>query len=154
MTTPFHAQHSHRRDQLSPRSPKVHPNLCNEGGSGGRVVFEGWGNLLLRLVVSGETVDTGLDQDETELGILILAVDLEVLTNRDSLFDEVPEILGDLGSKTAGLQDTEDLVTSDKTHLWDTMRVTESNTDLGGGKTFAGQFGDVLNDIIRGGLEP
>ena len=73
---------------------------CNEGGRGGGVVLERWGDLLLRLVVASETVDAGLDENETELGVLVLAVSLEVLADGDSLFDEVPEVLGDLGSKT------------------------------------------------------
>ena len=73
---------------------------CNEGRSGSRVVLERRGDLLLGLVVTSKTVDTRLDQDETELGVLVLAVGLEVLADGDSLFDEVPEVLGDLGSKT------------------------------------------------------
>ncbi len=73
---------------------------CNEGGGGGGVVLERWGDLLLRLVVASETVDTGLDENEAELGVLVLAVRLEVLAHGNGLFDEVPEILGDLGRKT------------------------------------------------------
>lgn len=34
------------------------------------------------------------------------------------------------------------------------MRVTEGNTDLGGGQTLAGKLGDLLNNILRGGFEP
>ena len=45
-------------------------------------------------------MDAGLDQNETELGVLVLAVGLKVLADRDRLFDKVPEILGDLGRKT------------------------------------------------------
>ena len=56
--------------------------------------------------------------------------------------------------RTMGLQDTKNLVTGDKAHLRDTMRVTEGNTDLGGCQTLASQLADVLNDIIGGGLEP
>lgn len=56
--------------------------------------------------------------------------------------------------RTVGLQDTEDLVTGDKAHLGDAVRVTEGNTDLGGSETLARQLGDVLDNILRGGLEP
>ena len=63
---------------------------CNEGRSGSRVVLERWGDLLLRLVVASETVDAGLDENETELGVLVLAVGLKVLADGDRLFDEVP----------------------------------------------------------------
>ena len=73
---------------------------CDEGGSGRRVVLERGRDLLLGLVVAGETVNAGLDENEAELGVLVLAVGLEVLADGDSLFDEVPEVLGDLGSKT------------------------------------------------------
>ena len=45
-------------------------------------------------------MDTGLDENKAELGVLVLAVDLKVLADGDRLFDKVPEILGDLGRKT------------------------------------------------------
>jgi hypothetical protein len=44
-----------------------------------------------------ETVDAGLDGDETEFGVFVLAVCLEVLADGNCLFDEMPEILGDRG---------------------------------------------------------
>ena len=58
------------------------------------------------------------------------------------------------GRHTVGLQDTEDLVTGDETDLGDTVRVTEGDTDLGGSETLASQLGDVVDDILGGGLEP
>ena len=45
-------------------------------------------------------MNTGLDENEAELGVLVLAVDLKVLADGDRLFDKMPEILGDLGRKT------------------------------------------------------
>ena len=52
------------------------------------------------------------------------------------------------------LKNPEDLVASDKAHLGDTVRVTEGDTNLGGGKTLACKFDDVLDDFVRGRLEP
>ena len=60
---------------------------CDEGGSGRRVVLERWRDLLLALVVASETVDAGLDENEAELGVLVLAVTFEMLANGDSLLD-------------------------------------------------------------------
>jgi len=74
--------------------------LSNEGGGGGRVVLEGGGNLLLGLVVARKTVDPRLDQDKTELGVLVLPVDFEVLANGNRLFNEVPEVLRDGWAKS------------------------------------------------------
>ena len=40
------------------------------------------------------------DQDETELGVLVLAVGLQVFANGNRLFDEVPEVLRDGWAKS------------------------------------------------------
>lgn len=70
-------------------------SLSDERRSSRGVVLERRRDLLLRLVVASETVDTGLDEDETELGVLVLPVDLQVLADGDRLFDEVPKVLWD-----------------------------------------------------------
>lgn len=59
--------------------------LCNQGGSGGSLVAPGWGQNANGLVVTGETVDTGLNKNQAELGVLVLAVALKVLADSDSL---------------------------------------------------------------------
>lgn len=72
----------------------------NKRRGGGRVVFERWCDLLLRLVVAGKAVNTGLNQDQTELRVLVFPVGLEMLANSNSLLHEVPEILGNAGSES------------------------------------------------------
>ena len=57
-------------------------------------------------------------------------------------------------ARTLALQHAEDLVAGDKAHLGNSMRVTEGDTDLGWGETLAGEFDDVLDDLVGGGLEP
>ena len=59
--------------------------LGDESGGGGGLVAPGGGQDTDGLVVTGQTVDTGLDQNEAELGVLVLAVALEVLADGDSL---------------------------------------------------------------------
>ena len=56
--------------------------------------------------------------------------------------------------RTVGLQDTEDLVTREEAHWWDAVRVAEGDTDLGGGHALARELGDVVNDVLRGRLQP
>ena len=78
-------------------------NICtlgNQSRSSGRVVFESGRNLLLRLVVASETVDTRLDENQAELGVLVLAVRLEMLAHGNRLFDEVPKVLRDGWAKS------------------------------------------------------
>jgi len=49
--------------------------LHNHGGGVGGLVLEvGWEHLS-ETVVTRETVDAGLDEDETELGVLVLTVE-------------------------------------------------------------------------------
>lgn len=75
-------------------------HLGDKGRSSRRIVLEGGSDLLLGLVVPREPVDPRLDQDKTELRVPILPVNLEVLSHRDRLFDEVPKVLRDGWSKS------------------------------------------------------
>jgi len=99
-------------------------------------------------------VDPRLNQDETELGVLVLATDFKMLANGNRLFDEVPKVLRDGWAKSLGFEDTEDFVSSDETDLGDTVRVTEGDTDLGWSQTLTSQLDDVVDNIFRGGFEP
>lgn len=99
-------------------------------------------------------MDTRLDQNEAELGVLVLAVLLEVLAHRDGLLDQVVEVLGDLRGETVGFEDTEDLVTSGNLDLGNTVGVTENDTDAGGGQTLTSVLDDLLLDVLRRLLEP
>jgi hypothetical protein len=44
-------------------------------------------------------VDTGLDENEAELAVLVLAIGLEVLADGNSLLDKHVEVLWDVGAK-------------------------------------------------------
>lgn len=59
--------------------------LSNDGAGSGGLVLPGGREDTDGLVVTGKTVDTRLDQNETELGVLVLAVTLKVLSDSDSL---------------------------------------------------------------------
>jgi hypothetical protein len=136
------------REQTSQR------HLSDQSRGSSRIILERRWDLLLGLVVPGEAVDPGLDQDKTELGVLVFPVGLQVLADGDRLFDEVPEVLWDGWSQSVGFEDTENLVTGDETDLGNAVRVTEDNTNLGGGETLTGELDDVLNNIIGSGLQP
>lgn len=60
-------------------------NLSNESAGGGTLVPPGRGKDTDGLVVARQTVDTGLDENEAELAVLVLAITLEVLADRDGL---------------------------------------------------------------------
>ena len=63
----------------------VMERLRDEGAGSGALVSPGWWEGTDGLVVAGETVDTGLDENEAELAVLVLAVALEVLADGNGL---------------------------------------------------------------------
>lgn len=150
MPVKLHLYVLHHNDH--PHQP--YERLCDESGGGGALVPPGRGKGTDGLVVTGETVDTGLDENEAELGVLVLAVDRQVLADGDSLLDEHVEVLGDLGSEAGRLEDSENLVASDNSDLGDTVRVTEDLTNLGGSGALLRELADLLDDLLGGGLEP
>jgi hypothetical protein len=98
-----HATHSGMSDNASVLSPIMTSSLqtpwpcdlllftirlCDECAGGGALVSPGWWKSTDGLVVAGETVDTGLDENEAEFGVLVLAVALEMLADGDGLLDE------------------------------------------------------------------
>ena len=64
------------------------PGLGDQGGGGGRLVLEGGGDHALGAVVTRKTMDTRLDQNKTELAILVLSVAVQVLAHADGALRE------------------------------------------------------------------
>ena len=99
-------------------------------------------------------MDTGLDQNQVELGVLVLAVLLEVLSDGDRLLDQVVEVFGQRGRETVSLQDAEDFGAGDRLDLADAVRVTEDGADVGRGQALLGELADNVDDLLRGDLQP
>jgi hypothetical protein len=58
------------------------------------------------LVVPRQSMNTGLDQNQSKLGITILSVTLKMLSDRHGLFDKLIQVLGDFWGESIGFQDT------------------------------------------------
>lgn len=86
------------------------------------------GQYSLGLVVTGQPVDPAFNENQAELGILVLSVSLQMLPDCHSLLDEVVEILGQVRGQALGLEDPQDLVTGDEAHLGHTMGVPQNHT--------------------------
>lgn len=68
-------------------------NLRDHGAGSRALVPPGWWENSNSLVVAGEAVNAGLDENQTELGVLVLAVSLQVLADSDSLAISIRMIL-------------------------------------------------------------
>lgn len=75
-------------------------------------------------------MNSTLDQNQSELGVLVLLVALQVLSDGDSLLDQHVQILGNGRGQTRLLQDAQDLVTSDTLDLSNTIGITKNDTNL------------------------
>ena len=102
--------------------------LSDQSRSGGRLVLPVGGQLAGTLVVAGQAVDARLDENEAELGVLVLAVDLEVLAHVHGLLDQVVQVLRDVWCQTLGLEDAEDLVARQRLDVGNTLGVPKPDT--------------------------
>ena len=103
-------------------------SLGYKSGSCWTFVLPDRGQHTLCFVVSGQSVDTGFNQNQTELGVLVLAVHTEMLADGNSLFDQEIKILWQLRGQTLLLEDAQDFVASDKADLGNSMRISEDDT--------------------------
>jgi hypothetical protein len=99
-------------------------------------------------------VDSGLDENESELCVLVISVSLKVLADRDGLLDEVVKVLWKLGSEAMSLEDPKNLVTGDVLDLRNSVRISEDDTNLRRRGTFPGEFANLLCYLLRRDLEP
>jgi hypothetical protein len=128
--------------------------LGNHGtGSGGFVLPVGR-KLTGGSVVTGKTVNSGFNQNETEFRVLVLAILLQMLTDLDGLLDKHVKILGDFRGKSVGLEDADNLLASNGLDLGDTIGITENDTNLRRSQTLLGELADVILDISGGDLKP
>lgn len=127
-------------------------NLRNHGTGSGRLVLPVSRKLSCSSVVSSKSVDSGFDQNQSELGVLVLSVALQVLTDLNGLLDKHVKVLGNFGGKSVGLEDTNNLLSGDRLDLGDTIGITQDNTNLGRGQSLLGELADVFLDISRGDL--
>ena len=113
----------------------------------------GWKRLDVAVVAS-ESVDSALNKNESELGVLVPTTLLQMLSDVHSLFDKVVEVFGDLWGEADLLQDSEDFASSDALHLWDTDGISESNADLRRRVALLGQFRNGIDDVVGGDSNP
>lgn len=99
-------------------------------------------------------MDSRLDQNQSELRVLVLSVSLQVLSDGNSLLDQEVQVLWDLWGQTVRFQDSQDLVTSDNLGLGNTVSISQKNTNLRRSQTLSGVLDDLLNNLTGGQLEP
>lgn len=77
-----------------------------------------------------------------------------MLSDGNSLLDQVVQILRDLWGQTVRSQDSQDLVTGDDLSLGNTVGISQDDTNLRRSQTLSGVLDNLLNNVIRRQLEP
>lgn len=73
-------------------------------------------------------MDTRFDQNQSEFGVLVLSVALQMLADGDGFLDQIVQILWDVWPQAQRFQDSQDFVAADETHLSNTVRITKDDT--------------------------
>ena len=72
-------------------------------------------------------MDSALDKNQSELGVLVLPVPLKMFPDADSLLDQIVDVLGKLWSHALALQNTQNLVASDESNLRLIIKLINAN---------------------------
>ena len=78
-------------------------------------------------------MDSRLDEDQSEFAISVSSLLLDMLSNVNSLLDQVVEILWQGGGDSIDLEDSKNLRSGDSFNLRNTVLISKENTDLGWG---------------------
>ena len=78
-------------------------------------------------------MDSRLDEDQSEFAISVSSLLLDMLSNVNSLLDQVVEILGQGRSDSIDLENSKNLRSGDSFNLRNTVLISKENTDLGWG---------------------
>lgn len=106
---------------------------------------------FLGLIVTSQPVDLAFSENQTKLGVLVLSVSLQMLSDYNSILDE---IFRQVRGQVLGLEDPRDLVASYETYLGHTMGVPQNCAYLRGRQDLFGHVEDLLFEIIRCELQP
>ena len=93
-------------------------------------------------------MDSALDENESELAVLILSVSLQVLPHVDCLLDQVVEVLGDFGGESVLRHVSVVLVSGDSLILGDAVVVSEHDSDLRGRGALLGELNNLFDQFI------
>jgi len=97
-------------------------------------------------------MDPGLDENQAELGVLVLSVALKMLADGNGLLNQHVKVFGDLWGKAVGFEDSKNLVTRHNLDLSNAMGVSQDNADLGRCCSLLGQLADLVHDLLGSGL--
>ena len=99
-------------------------------------------------------MDSGFDQNQSKLGVHVLAVSLQVLAHGHGFLDQTVQIFRQSRRQTLTLQDAHDFGVGHRGHLRDAVVISQDDADLRRRHAFLRHLRDHVFDFIRGGFAP
>lgn len=107
----------------------------------------GW-YLSSSSIVSSDSMNSRLLDGKSVLGIFVTLVLLKMLSDVQSLLDQMIKILWDFSSKSFFSKKSLNFLSTQESHLRDTIAVSQDDTDLALGMTLFGELNNELFDIL------
>merc|ERR1711981_196471 len=101
----------------------------NQGSSSLGIVFPVGLDNSLGSVVSSQSVDSGFNQNQSKFTVLVLSVLVQMLSHSNSLLNKKVQIFRQVNRNSVGLQDSQDLVSSDVLGLRNAHLISQVNAD-------------------------
>ena len=92
-------------------------------------------------------MDSRFDQNKSEFTVDVSSEFLDVLSDVNSFLDKMVKIFWDGSGDSSNLQDSENLGASDTLNLWDTILISENNTNLRWSLSSLGHFDNLGGQI-------
>ena len=92
-------------------------------------------------------MDPAFLEVESELTIKVFLILFQVLSHANSLFNKMVQVLRDLWCNSFLLEDSLDFSTSKEPDLWDTVLVSQNNTDLALSESLFGEPDYKVYDV-------
>ena len=99
-------------------------------------------------------MDSRLNEDQSEFAILVSSMLLDMLSNVNSLLDQVVKVLRQRRGNSVHLEDSEDLRSSDSLNLRDTVLISQQDTDLRWSRSSLGQLNHLISQILSRDMNP
>jgi len=99
-------------------------------------------------------MDSCFNQNQAEFWIPVLSISFQMFSNSNSFLDQAMQILRQRWGQSFGFQNSQNLVPSDVSHLGNTMRISQYNTDLRWSETLLSQLVGLLFHIFRCEFQP
>ncbi len=133
---------------------KHNTSSCNEGVSFLRLISPGWRKWINFSVITSKSVNSGFNENQSELAIFISTKLLNMFANVNSFLYQVIEIFRNWRSNAVDLQNSKDLWSCYSFNLRNTILISKGNTDLRGSWTTFCHLDNLLNEIICWDLDP